>query len=151
MKFLSAIIFITVLSINTHFAQEDEGIQFFQGTWKEVLAEAKAQNKLVFVDVSATWCKPCKMMEKMTFTKKEVGEYFNKNFINYKIVTDQDKIGNAVADKFKVKGMPTYLFVDGDENLRYFAELGYVEAEELIQAGKNALNPKKQLKIKKKK
>ena len=55
------------------FAQD--GIQFNHGTWAEVLATAKKENKLVFVDAFTTWCGPCKWMAKNTFPVKEVGTY----------------------------------------------------------------------------
>ena len=46
----------------TVFAQE--GIRFEKIPFKEILAKAKKENKLVFIDAMASWCGPCKMMEK---------------------------------------------------------------------------------------
>ena len=36
------------------------GIQFFNGTFKEALAKAKKENKMVMMDCYTTWCGPCK-------------------------------------------------------------------------------------------
>ena len=38
------------------FAQESKGIAFTNGTWQEVLNEAKKTKKLIFVDIYTTWC-----------------------------------------------------------------------------------------------
>ena len=62
-----------------------QGINFDHGTWKEVLAKAKAEDKLVFVDVYTSWCGPCKKMAAEVFPLADVGQLFNPNFVNYKI------------------------------------------------------------------
>ena len=67
-----------------------QGIEFFHGTWVEALAEAKKQEKPIFVDAYTTWCGPCQMMSKNVFTHADVGAFFNENFtfiFNYIIRT----------------------------------------------------------------
>ena len=59
-----------------------ETIQFQELPFKEIIAKAKKEKKLVFIDAYASWCGPCKMMEKNIFPQKSVREYFNTNFIN---------------------------------------------------------------------
>ena len=44
-----------------------QGIEFSHGTWKEVLAKAKQEDKLVFIDVYTSWCGPCKKMAAKVF------------------------------------------------------------------------------------
>jgi len=95
-----------------------QGINFDHGTWKEVLAKAKAEDKLVFVDVYTSWCGPCKKMVAEVFPLKEVGDVFNPNFVNYKIDAEKGE-GIAIAKQFGVKSYPTYLFVNGDGVLVY--------------------------------
>lgn len=88
-------------------------IQFEEGSLKEALAKAKAENKLVMVIGSTTWCGPCKAMAKSVYPLPEVGEYFNKNFVSKKYdldIADPDKI----KDTYKIPAYPTYLFLDGD-------------------------------------
>ncbi len=136
-----------VLFCTVAFCQKS--IIFFEGNWEEALAKAKEEQKLLFVDAYATWCKPCKMMEKEVFTKENIATFYNENFISYKLDVDT-KEGNNIADYYKVKGMPTFLFVDSEKNLRYQGE-GYISQEAFMQLAQNALNPKKQYKIKKKK
>lgn len=125
---------------------QEKGITFFHGSWPEVLQEAKKTNRLVFVDAYAVWCKPCKMMANEVFTDSAVAAYYNSNFINYKMDVETEE-GDRVADKYKVKEMPSYLFIDADENLRY-RSLGYLLPDAFIKLGMNALDPKKQYRVK---
>lgn len=105
---------LAILTMNT-FAQ---GIDFSHGTWKEVLAKAKQEDKLVFVDVYTSWCGPCKKMVAEVFPLKEVGDVFNPAFVNYKIDAEKGE-GIQIAKQFGVKSYPTYLFVNGDGVLIY--------------------------------
>ncbi|HAS39975.1 MAG TPA: hypothetical protein DCS93_05820 [Microscillaceae bacterium] len=118
-------------------AKDGQGIQFFKGTWEEALKEATKTNKLLFVDAFATWCGPCKMMDKKVFVQKEVGDFYNKNFIPVKIDVDS-KIGRPLATKYQVKAMPTYLFVAGNGKLVY-RKLGYMQPKAFISVGKSAM------------
>lgn len=124
-----------LLFMNALLAQE--GIVFEHGSWKDVLAKAKEQNKLVFIDVYTSWCGPCKKMVAEVFPQKEVGALFNKGFINYKIDAEKGE-GVEIAKKFQVKAYPTYLFVNGDGELVYRA-LGYNEPKKFMQEASIAL------------
>ena len=88
-----------------------QGIQFETGSWKEVLQKAKQENKLVFVDLYTTWCGPCKKMAAETFPQQTVGDYFNKNFVNYKIDAEKGE-GPGLAGKYEVSAYPTLVFVN---------------------------------------
>jgi thiol:disulfide interchange protein len=78
-----------------------------------VLEQAKAEKKAVFVECFATWCGPCKMMDKQVFRKKVVYDYLNAHFLNYHLDVDQPE-GKKIAGKYKVLGIPTVLFLDPD-------------------------------------
>ena len=97
-------------------ADTTTGIKFFTGSWSQLLAEAKKQNKPVFVDVFTTWCGPCKLMAKQAFPDKAVGTLFNANFINYQIDAEKGE-GLDVAKRYAVTAYPTSLFVSADGNL----------------------------------
>ena len=38
------------------------------------------QGKLVFIDLYASWCPPCRMMERQVFSRKDVGEFMDQRF-----------------------------------------------------------------------
>lgn len=130
----------------TGFAQTETasavGIQFETGTWAEILAKAKQQNKYVFVDAYTTWCGPCKWMDKNVFPTAEAGDYFNKNFVNAKIDMEKGE-GLDIAKKYNVQAYPTYLYVDGNGDLVHRV-VGSMETPKFIEASSNALDPNKQ-------
>ena len=62
-------------------ADLETSIQFTNAKWADLQKKAKDENKIIFVDIYATWCGPCKLLKRTTFTDKEVGDFFNANFI----------------------------------------------------------------------
>ena len=46
----------------------------------EALAAQKKHPKKIFMDVYTTWCGPCKLLDKNTFSDKEVIKYVNENY-----------------------------------------------------------------------
>lgn len=120
-----------------------QGIKFEESNFTTVLAKAKKENKLVFIDAYTTWCGPCKLMAKNIFPQKTVGDYYNSHFINAKIDMEKGE-GIEIAKKYNVKAFPTYLFVDGNGELVH-RTLGYVEENDFIQFAKDAGDPGKRL------
>ncbi len=114
-----------------------QGIRFHEGTFEEALAQAKKENKLVFVDFYTTWCGPCKWMSTNIFTRSDVGDYFNKNFVSCKI--DAEKEGKELAVKYEVRNYPTMLFLDADGEI-VSKVIGRQEALQLIALAKVAVS-----------
>lgn len=110
-----------------------EGIQFHKGTWEEALTQAKEENKLIFLDIYASWCGPCKQLKKNTFSNSEVGEYYNNNFVS--VAFDGEKGEGAVlAQKYRISAYPSLLFIDGNGNIIGKA-VGYHNPDEIIELG----------------
>ena len=128
--------------INVFILAQDE-IKFQDIPFKDLIAKAKKENKLVFIDAYASWCGPCKMMEKNIFTKKSVGDFYNKNFVNARIDMEKGE-GREVAQKFGVRSYPTYLFLNGDGEL-VSQNYGYMEESLFLAMAQeiNAPNNKK--------
>ncbi len=119
-------------------AQDAAGIDFnHDATFDELLAQAKVENKLIFVDAYATWCGPCKMMERQVFNKASVGDFFNTNFINLKLDVEKGE-GPDLARRYGVRAMPTYLFIDGDGNVVHTA-MGAMPEGRFLHLGQAAL------------
>lgn len=120
-----------------------QGIKFEDINFSAILAKAKKENKLVFIDAYASWCGPCKLMVKNVFPQKAVGDYYNSHFVNAKIDMEKGE-GLELAKKYNVKAFPTYLFVDGNGEVVH-RTLGYVEENDFIQFAKDAGDPNKRL------
>ena len=52
-------------------------------------------------------------MDRTTFKSEEVGEVFNKNFINIKIDMEKGE-GPAIARKYQVRAYPTMMLINAD-------------------------------------
>lgn len=112
----------------------ETGIQFTSISFEEALKLAKKEKKNIFLDAYASWCGPCKMLKKNVFTQKEVGDFYNGNFINMAIDMEQGE-GPKLAQKYKVQAYPTLLFINHKGEVVGTA-LGYHQADEIIALGK---------------
>ena len=107
MKILRFLFIALLLCSGTLSAQ----ITFFEGTLDEAMAKAKAEKKDLFVDFYTDWCAPCKMMASQVFTLKEMGDYFNPNFISVK-VNAEAKENKSLVQKYKIDAFPIMLFLN---------------------------------------
>lgn len=117
-------------------AQTGTGIHFTDASWKEVLKQAKASDKLIFVDCYTTWCGPCSYMSKFVFTDESLGKLFNSRFISVKMNMESDA-GLEFDAVYDIPAYPTLFIIDGKgkvvskevgrlevDGLRKFAERG---------------------------
>lgn len=111
-----------------------DGIVFEQTNWQQALEKAKTENKFVFVDFYTSWCGYCKKLKRKTFSDKEVGDYYNKNFINIAIDGESEE-GISLVKKYGINGYPTLLIVDSNGQLKT-KQVGFVEPHILVNFGK---------------
>lgn len=130
-----AIVIVAFKPSGVDFNTDTEGgIQFHKGTFNEALQLAKKENKLIFLDIYATWCGPCKQLKAKTFSNTEVGKFYNQKFINVAIDGEKGE-GIELASKFNVRGYPTLLFLDKNGTI-VTRTGGYHNSEEFIELGK---------------
>ncbi len=118
-----------------------QGIEFEHGTFDEALAKAKAENKMVFMDCYTVWCAPCKRLANEVFPLKEVGDYFNANFVSIKMDMEKGE-GVELKKKYGVSVFPTLLWIDTEGNLIHKV-MGSRSPDALIEDAKTANNPEK--------
>lgn len=126
-----------LFSAITAFAQE--AIKFEELPFKDLIAKAKKEKKIVFLDAYASWCGPCKMMERNVFTQKSVGDYFNANFVNARFDMEKGE-GRDIAVKYGVRSYPTYLFLNGDGEL-ISQNFGYMEGSMFLTMAQDVNSP----------
>jgi thiol-disulfide isomerase/thioredoxin len=95
-------------------AKEVDASELNAAKWLTSLDEAKkiaaSSNKKIFVDFMATWCGPCKLLEKNVFTT----EKFKKLGLKMVLLRiDVDAQAN-IAEAYKIEAMPTQMLLSQD-------------------------------------
>ncbi|MCE1154635.1 MAG: thioredoxin domain-containing protein [Bacteroidales bacterium] len=129
---------IGILAITLHTVAQNKGIQFHNDTiFENVLAKAKAENKLIFIDCYAVWCGPCKYMDANIFPDEELGKFHNANFINLKY--DMEKPYGAIVRKtYGIKAYPSFLYLNGDGEVVHRAVGSTENAADFLKISKLA-------------
>jgi thioredoxin 1 len=101
------------------------GIQFIEEDWDQALKTAKDKNKLIFLDIYATWCGPCKMMAPIL---KQVKDQVGDKTTIIKIDIDKNR---EAAEHFQIQGVPTLILFKNGEIM--WRQSGVVPANTLLQ------------------
>lgn len=122
-----------------------QGIQFETSSYKEALAKAVKEKKMVFMDCYTSWCGPCKQLSKNVFTNDTVAAFFNKHFVCVKMDMEKGE-GPALAKQFGVKAYPTLLFIDAATGeINYRKEGIQPGTQWLVYDGERAMGAKQRL------
>jgi len=124
---------ILLVALSTHLCAQS-AISFKKNLpLKVLLAKAKKENKILFIDAYTTWCGPCKMMDRDVFSDREVGAFYNEHFINAKIDMEKGE-GPEISQKYRVRGYPSFLFLDSDGEIVHRG-IGYIEKTKFLNLG----------------
>lgn len=134
------ILFLFVVSSLVARAQEGP-LNFVEGDWAQVQAQAKRANKPVFFYAWSPSCGPCHEMARDVFPDPAVGRYYNATFVNYKVNIDAGA-GKDLAKHYSILSLPTYLYFDAQGNLLHRSGSGKAAAA-FIQDGQDAFDPAK--------
>ncbi len=108
-KLLAALVFSLWIPA-TAWAGEPSGI-----TWRDwdasVFAKAKAERKLVIVDLEAVWCHWCHVMDERTYGDPRVVALLEEHFLAIKV--DQDARPD-IANRYEDWGWPATILFDPD-------------------------------------
>lgn len=147
LSFLAVVPFICIA--------QQKGVRFETGlSWKQLKEKSRSENKYLFVDCMATWCGPCKMMDRVVYTNDSVRDVMSQNFIAVKVQMDTSKNddsqtkswysdASAIAKAYEITAYPTFLFFSPKGELVHKG-VGYKDVQEFITLSLDALNPKRQ-------
>ncbi len=79
-------------------------------TFEQAVEKSKTEKRKIFIDVYTDWCGWCKVMDKNTFSEKEVAKILNEQFYPVKFDAEQkeDIVFNGTTFKFVPQGNKGY-------------------------------------------
>jgi thiol-disulfide isomerase/thioredoxin len=96
-------------------------------SYAALASQATQEHKLFVVDAMATWCGPCKKMEKDSWSNADVEAWMKENAVFAQVDVDEQR---EMSEALKIEAMPTViLFKDGAEVRR---SVGYLDAAQLL-------------------
>lgn len=113
---LIRILLIFIVSITICNGQSRE-VRFANIDLHAAKQRAVIEDKLIFVDTYAAYCKPCKVLNR-EFKKPKLYQYLNKHFINVK-VDMEGQFGQAFKNAYQVVFLPTLMILDKHGNLKF--------------------------------
>ena len=113
------ILLLCAITFFLGFTQVNAQTSFHLGTYDDLKREAKRENKPYFVVFQASWCQPCKQMEKEVFADYEVGKYVNANYLAFKLDGEKEPY-KYLTKEYWVTAYPTIIIFDkeGEEKSR---------------------------------
>ena len=114
---------------------ENKEISFFEGSFQEALDNAQTLNKPLFVDFYTSWCGPCKKMVATTFKDDSVADYYNENFVNYKMMMDNNP---EICKKYGINKFPTYIYFNN--GVPQYKKIGFYPEDEFLEMGRNVIS-----------
>lgn len=111
---MKRLLLLLLLALGAGMAQAQ--VRFETKTTDAVREMAVRSGKLVFIDLYADWCPPCRMMERDVFSRSDVGEFMERYFVAAKYNTDKTT-GRELLKKYGNGSIPLYLIFDTEGDL----------------------------------
>ena len=92
--------------------------------YEEALAQAKKENKLVYIFITSDSCRWCREFENTTLQVKEIKDRLHKEFVAIHLSRDR----HTIPEQFKTAPVPRHYFTDAEGNILY-ASLGHRKVE----------------------
>jgi thioredoxin-related protein len=90
-------------------------------SWAAIQKKAKEQHRYIFVDCFASWCVPCKWMDRNVYLADTIGKLVNANFIPVRLQFDTTQTDDyfikswyqdakRMREEFTINSFPSFLF-----------------------------------------
>ena len=122
-------------------ATHTSGIDWFAGDVDAAFAQAKRDNKSVFLYWGAAWCPPCNQVKATIFKRQD---FIARSRFFVPVNLDGDSPGaQKLGARFKVRGYPTTILFrpDGSEITRLPGEVDAARYLKVLALGMNASHP----------
>lgn len=123
-----------------------QGIKFLSTDFDKLIAEAKKQNKLAFIEVYLTGCNHCEALAPV-LEEKKVGDFYNQQFVSMKIEANS-ALAKSMQEKQKLyfPEFPLLFYYDAHGNLLHQTTPLHhptreQNIEEVIKKAKEAQSP----------
>lgn len=132
---LASLVNIAALSAGLYIA-ESEPISWIKDDWRRAKSRALTENKLVAVDVWATWCHTCLSMKNFVFTQPAFAELQSQHVW---LALDYDQPKNAdFFRKYTINAFPTFMVIDPTTDKVVGRWLGSGTTNEMLQFFRSA-------------
>lgn len=140
MRFIyTLVLFISLQIVNSQNQFVPDNVPY-----KTALENAKSQGKPLFVMLYADWCPHCNLMKKEVFSDSNVMDFLKKNYVcTWKDIEKEE--GITLKNKFNTKSLPTFLFIDPNDETLLYALKGELKKADFLAEANYALNPRMQL------
>lgn len=140
MRFIyTLVLFISLQIVNSQNQFVPDNVPY-----KTALENAKSQGKPLFVMLYADWCPHCNLMKKEVFSDSNVMDFLKKNYVcTWKDIEKEE--GITLKNKFSTKSLPTFLFIDPNDETLLYALKGELKKADFLAEANYALNPTMQL------
>jgi len=97
--------------------------------WSDkIVSQAKQENRLILIDLTAKWCRYCKKMDQTTYKDKAVIEELQQHYIA--IRADEEKFPE-LAKRFANVGRPGTIILDSNGK-QLLAKSGYLKPQWML-------------------
>jgi thiol-disulfide isomerase/thioredoxin len=130
---------LSLILFSYHHNLYAQKIKFYDNQLSKAQSRAEKKSKILFVDAYASWCGPCKRMDKEIFTDPEVVKFHKQKFINCKIDLES-VVGGIFSEDYPIKSIPTLFYFNAEKKL-IFKKIGApLKAEDMLEYGQTALD-----------
>ncbi len=93
------------------FTQNIFAVDYFKGNYKAALDSAKKYDKLIFMNIAATWSGVSNRMEKSIFKDEVINNQLVSSFIPIRIEASSEE-GITIQKQFGIAALPAYLVIN---------------------------------------